>query len=347
MEMKHMKQFFRIGAIAALTVGLMAMAPAHAKKLKIQTSANASHFSLAYLNANWVEELKKRTNGRWEIELLPIRSVVPHRDTPKAVANGILDGDLTSTSYFSGLDPAFALIGDLIAGYDTPQQIQDYCRNGGGKEILQKLFDKYQSGVTVVACGTYNREAFVSKVPIKGIADFKGKKVRSPEGLASEVFSRVGATPVALPGSEVYTSLEKGIIDAADNSAYSNNDANGLHKIAKFPIYPGIHSMPVLQFTLSTSVWKKMSDEDKKIIEQWYQDAYKGLTAASDAKDKELVKRDKAGSDITVIDWPQAERDKFREIATGAWEAFAKATPLGKEAYDSHMAYMKKVGLLK
>jgi hypothetical protein len=60
-----------------------------------------------------------------------------------------------------------------------------------------------------------------------------------------------------------------------------------------------------------------------------------------------LVARDKAGKDITVIDWPQAERDQFRQIATGAWKDFAKATPLGKEAYDSHMAYMKKVGLLK
>jgi TRAP-type C4-dicarboxylate transport system substrate-binding protein len=342
-----MKSGFRRSLLAAIALGALATAPVHAKKLKIQTSANASHFSLAYLNANWIPELKKRTQGRWEIELLPIKAVVPHKDTPKAVATGILDGDLTSTSYFSGLDPAFALVGDLIAGYDTPAQIQDYCRNGGGKQILQKLFDKYQPGVTVVACGTYNREAFVSKVPIKGVADFKGKKIRSPEGLAAEVFRRVGATPVALPGSEVYTSLEKGIIDGADNSSYSNNDANGLHKVAKYPLYPGIHSMPVLQFTLSTSVWKKMSNEDRVIIEQWYQDAYKGLTAASDKKDQELVARDKAGKDITVIDWPQAERDQFRQIATGAWQDFAKATPLGKEAYDSHMAYMKKVGLLK
>ena len=111
---------------SAITVGLLASSlPALAAKLKVQTSSNASHFSLAYLNENWVPELKKRTQGRWEIEFLPIKAVVPHRDTPKAVANGILDGDLTSTSYFSGLDPAFALIGDLIAGYDTPQQIQD------------------------------------------------------------------------------------------------------------------------------------------------------------------------------------------------------------------------------
>lgn len=334
-------------ASALLVAGLAATGVAQADKLKVQTSSNASHFSLAYLNNNWVAELAKRTDGRWEIELLPIKAVVPHRETPQAVSKGILDGDLTAVSYFSGRDPAFALIGDLIAGYDTPEQIQDFCKNGGGKEMLQKLYDKYQPGVKVVACGTYNREAFVSKVPIKGVADLKGKKIRSPEGLASDVFRRAGAAPVSLPGSEIYTALDKGVIDAADNSAYANNDANGMHKVAKYPIYPGIHSMPVLQFTVSQDVWDRMTPEDRVILEQWYQDAYKGMTEATRAEDERLVARDKAAGEIIVIDWPQAERDKFREIAKDSWADFAAASPLGKEAFETHVKYMKQQGLLK
>lgn len=332
---------------ALLVAGLVATGAAQADKLKVQTSSNASHFSLAYLNEYWVPELAKRTDGRWEIELLPIKSVVPHRETPQAVSRGILDGDLTAVSYFSGRDPAFALIGDLIAGYDTPEQIQAFCKSGGGKEMLQKLYDKYQPGVKVVACGTYNREAFVSKVPIKGVADLKGKKIRSPEGLASDVFRRAGAAPVSLPGSEIYTALDKGVIDAADNSAYANNDANGMHKVAKYPIYPGIHSMPVIQFTVSEDVWDRMTPADRAALEQWYQDAYKGLTEATRKKDEELVARDKAGGEIVVIDWPQSERDKFREIAKDSWADFAAASPLGKQAYEAHVKFMKQQGLLK
>ncbi len=334
-------------ASALLVAGLAATGVAQADKLKVQTSSNASHYSLAYLNQNWVAELAKRTDGRWEIELLPIKAVVPHRETPQAVSKGILDGDLTAVSYFSGRDPAFALIGDLIAGYDTPEQIQEFCKSGGGKELLQKLYDKYQPGVKVVGCGTYNREAFVSKVPIKSVADLKGKKIRSPEGLAADVFRRAGAAPVSLPGSEIYTALDKGVIDAADNSAYANNDANGLHKVAKYPIYPGIHSMPVLQFTVSEDVWDRMSPKDRVILEQWYQDAYKGMTEATRKKDEELVARDKAGGEIIVIDWPQAERDKFREIAKESWADFAAASPLGKQAYEAHVKFMKQKGLLK
>lgn len=343
----HRNTLIKLGIVMTVACSAGFAGVASAAKLKVQTSSNASHLSLTYLNEHWAPILKERTKGRWEIELLPIRAVVPHRDTPQAVSKGILSGDLTSVSYFSGKDPAFALLGDLIAGYDTPDQISAYCAKGGGVAMLQKLWDKYQPGVTVVGCGTYNREAFVSKVPIRSVDDFKGKKIRSPEGLAADVFRRAGASPVSLPGSEIYTALEKGVVDGADNSAYANNDANGMHKVAKFPIYPGIHSMPVLQFTLSTSIWKKMSPEDQKIVSQWFVDAYADLTKVISVKDEELVARDKAGTDITVIDWPQSERDKFREIAKLSWEEFAASSPLGKEVYASHVAFMKTLGLLK
>ena len=75
----------------------------------------------------------------------------------------------------------------------------------------------------------------------------KGLKLRSPEGLAADVFRRAGAFAIINSFSEVYTSLEKGIVDAADASVYINNHASALHKIAKYPLYPGIHSMANLR----------------------------------------------------------------------------------------------------
>lgn len=346
MKINHFKAIAR-GSAAVLALGIATMSAADAKTLKIQTSSTASHFTLAHLNEHWVPKIKEMTGGSLEIELLAIESVVPHRDTPEAVAMGILDGDLTSINYFSGKDPAFALMGDLIAGYDTAEQIQTYCAVGGGKEMLQKLYDKYVPGVHVVGCGAYAREAFVSKVPIRSVADFKGVKVRSPEGLAADVFMRAGAAPVSLPGSEVYTSLEKGVIDAADNSAYANNDANGLHKVAKFPIFPGIHSTPILQFTVSQSAWDGLTEAERAVLSIWWEAAYNDLRRTVDMEDRALVARDIAAGELEVIDWPQSERDKFREIAVSAWEDFAASSDLAKETYQSHIDFMKKAGLLK
>ncbi len=331
--------------VAVLIVSATAFT-ASAKTLKVQTSYGAGDFALKHMQ-DWAEKLKVMTNGDLAIELLPIRAVVPHKETPEAVAMGVLDGDFTAISYFAGRDRSFALIGDLTAGYDTPDQLQTFCMNGGGKEVLQKMWDKTLPGIHVVGCGAYSREALVAKVPIKGLADLKGIKIRAPEGLASEVFKRAGAAPVAIPGSEIYTALEKGVVDAADSSAYINNDARGMHKVAKYPLYPGIHSMPAMQFTIGQRVWDKLTDAEKAAIETWFLACRTDLRRMTDIKDKEIVARDRAKGELTIIDWPQADRDAFRKIAVGAWEDYAKASPLAKEAYDAHIKFMKETGLLK
>lgn len=334
-------------ALAIATLGIGATAATAADRvLKVQTSSNASHASLAYLNEEWVPKLETMTGGSLSVELLPVDAVVPRRETAEAISVGILDGDLTSINYFAGIDPAFALMGDLIAGYDSADQIQAFCAQGGGKEMLQKLFDAHFPGVHVVGCGAYAREAFVSKVPVRGVADLAGLKIRSPEGLAADVFKRAGAAPVSMSGSETYGALEKGVIDAADNSAYANNDANGMHKIAKFPIYPGIHSTPILQFTVSEQVWTELSEAEQVALETWYMAAYNGLRQHFDRLDRQLVARDKAAGDIEVIDWPQNERDAMRVIAQEAWADFAAGSDLAKEVFDAHVAFMKEAGLL-
>ncbi len=67
----------------------------------------------------------------------------------------------------------------------------------------------------------------------------------------------------------------------------------------------------------------------------------------ADLLDREIAEGYREGGDVTVIDWPQEERDKFREIAKGAWTDFAAKSPLAQEALDAHLKYMKSVGLLK
>lgn len=344
-----MKKSVSALALGALVAAAAATAEAQ-RTLELQASQNSGDFTLQYLHKHWIPKVETMSGGSIKLEVHPTRSVVPHRETIDAVGVGILDGDLNAVSYFAGRDPVFAMIGDLIAGYDTPDQVQTWCMNGGGKEILQKAYDKYTNGkVHVVGCGPYAREALVAKTPIRGVADFAGVKIRSPEGLAAEVFKRAGATPVSLPFSEVYTSLEKGIVDAADASAYVNNTSIGMHKIAHYPIYPGIHSQAVLQFIVNKDTWNRLSDAERAILDTWYLAAYTDLRRAADLEDRRTVAKDRAGQGTVkeIIDWPQAERDKFRQIARGAWEDFAGKSPLAKEAFDSHVRFMKDYGLLK
>jgi len=174
--------------------------------IKLQASSRAGDWAMQFYQT-WVDKFNAMTGpDGTKMEVLPTQAVVPYKETIDAVANGILSGDLNAISYFTGRDQAFSILGDLISGYDTVDQMQTFCQYGGGKEILQKVYDKYTGGNTVViGCGPYAREAFVSAIPIETIDDLEGVKLRSPEGLAAEVFKRAGASPVALPFSEVYT----------------------------------------------------------------------------------------------------------------------------------------------
>ncbi|AMN52398.1 MULTISPECIES: TRAP transporter substrate-binding protein DctP [Stappiaceae] len=337
---------FTAAALAASVSVIATMA--QAETFSIQTSFNAGDFSTQYLTETWLPKIKEMTDGRVEIQLTPNGSVVPARETPDAVAAGVLDGDFTSVNYFAGREPAYAIMGDLISGYDTPQQMIGFCKDGGGEAVMQKAADAVTGGeVQVVACGPYSREALPARVPIRTFEDLEGKKIRSPEGLAAAVFQAAGASPVSIPFSEVYGALEKGIVDAADASAYVNNDATGLHDVAPYPLYPGIHSMPSMQFTINKAKWDALSPEDQKALRDWWYEAMFAMAAEVDKKDQELAARDGAGEKIEVINWAQEDRDQLREIARKEWENYAQKSDLAKEALDANLSYMTEIGLFK
>jgi TRAP-type mannitol/chloroaromatic compound transport system substrate-binding protein len=332
-------------ALAAMTVGAV---PASAETvLKLQTSTQSGAFEFQYIAEEWGKRLEAMTDGEIKVEFFSINSIVDRAETPEAVMAGVLSGDLTAISYFSGRNPAFAILGDLIAGYDTVDQTQTFCRYGGGRDALQALWDSVLPGALhVVGCGAVAKEALVSTKPINGVADFEGVKVRSPSGLAATVFQAAGAAPVSMSLSDVFTSLEKGVIDAADASAYINNSTSGFHQVAKYPLYPGIHSMAMRQFTINKEIWDGLSENHKIVLETWFYAAYDDVRRQLDLQDRAQVAADKAGGEITVIDWPQEERDKFRVIATKAWEDTAAKSPEARAALDAHYEYMKTIGLL-
>lgn len=338
-------KFTILAACAALTAGVSL---AEAREYSIQSSFNAGDFSMQHLTENWLPKIAEMTDGRVEISLLPNSAVVPAKESVEAVAAGVIDGDFTSVNYFSGIEPAFALMADLISGYDTPAQMLGFCKEDRGEEMEQKILDEVTGGeVHLIACGPYSRESLPARIPIRSFEDLQGKKIRAPEGLASAVFEAAGASPVSIPFSEVYGALEKGIVDAADASAYVNNVATGLHDVAPYPLYPGIHSMPLMQFTMNKAAWEELSPEDQAALRDWWYAAMEDLTKVVAEQDEEKAAADREGGEVEVIDWAQEDRDKLREIARAEWVKFAEKSDLAQEVLDAQLAYLTKIGLLK
>lgn len=291
----------------------------------------------------WAKDVEKLSEGKIHINVLGAGSVVEHNQTLDSINMNIIQGDFTDPSYFSGKDPAFALYGNLIGAWSNPKDLVDFMYNGGGFEVANELLNKY--GVQLLAVSTVGVESLVSKKPIRNIADLQGVKLRAPEGLVQALFKNLGASPVNLPGSEVYTSLEKGVIDASDYSIFARNQQSGMNDIAKFPIHPGWHSMPVNQVTLNKKTYDKLPQDLKEVLAKAGKQYAEGFLAMHQKLDEVAVQNKKA--DITVVEWEPAEIQKVREVATKMWPEWAAKSALSQKYYDAVMKYLKDKGMIQ
>lgn len=333
----------KLSLSAIIAVGLTGAAAAQDYALRFQSSDPAGNPNFEP-QQQWTDRVAAMTGGRITIEMLPVNSIVQHTETQDAVAAGIIDGHITDTSYFTGKDAAFGLIANPVGAWSAPSEMLTFMEYGGGKELMNELLEPY--GLHFIGATTPGLEAFISKVPLDGVADLKGLKLRAPEGLVQQVFAAAGAVPVNLPGSEVFTSLDKGVIDAADYTVFSTNQAQGMHDIARHPVYPGFHSMPLVEVSINKATWDGMPADLQAILEVSVRDFARDMTSQLAMKDIKAVAEANANPDITVHNWSAVERAKFRTIATGEWEKVAKRSPAAQKVYDTLTGYLLEQGML-
>lgn len=330
--------------LTAALLGALAI-NAHAAEYEwtFQTSETAGEPQYEIKKA-WAENVTQMSDGRIEIEILPVNSVVGATETLQAVSSGILQGHLTDPSYFSGQDPAFGMMGNLVGAWGDPLEFLDYMKYAGGEELYNELAEPY--GVHLIGAAATGLEAFPSKRPIRTVEDMKGLKVRAPQGMVYNIFEKAGATPVNLPGSEVYTSLEKGVIDAADNTVFATNYNQGLYDFAPYPNYPGFHSLPMVSVSLNKEIWDSLPEDLQAILETSVDSMAYEMVAKLKALDLEAVKEVRENPDIEIIDMAAEERAKFRNIAKEEWAVWAERSEITQKFYDSVVTYLQDRNLM-
>ena len=339
--MTHRTATLMGGVAFALVTPLAALAAD--VDLKFQSADQAGNPNYV-LQKEWADSVEEKTDGKVSIELLPVGSVVEHPETQEAVGAGILDGHVTDTSYFAGRDAAFSLIANPVGAYGDPEEMFKFMEEGGGYELMNELLEPYN--LHFIGPSTPGLEAFVSKVPLEGVDDLENLKLRAPEGLVQQVFAAAGAAPVALPSSEVFTSLDKGVIDAADFSVFSTNRAQGLHDIAKHAVYPGFHSMPLIEISMNLDTWNSLDEETQQTITESVREFSRSQVAALAENDQAAAETaEEAG--ITIHDWSDEDRARFRGIAAGEWQSIADQSENAQKVYDTLTGYLREEGLIQ
>lgn len=334
---------YRLGkGIAALALILSSTSALAKEEWKFQINVNAGddEFRIAQ---EWAKSVGQKTNGEILIEVMPTGTIVGNNETLDAVGAGIIQGHITDPGYFSGKNPAFAVYGNMVGAWSDTSTFLDYMRNGG-EDGYNRLVEPYN--VHLIRAGAVGVESLITKRRIEKLDDFKGLKVRAPEGMVSNAFKLVGAAPVNLPTSEVYTALEKGVIDAADYTVFATNYQQGYHKYAPFAIYPGFHSMPMKDISINKAIWDGLSNEHRRILEESVDSFTSQLIGDLQTKDEEQVAIAKQKADVTLTTLPAEELKKFRQIARAEWSAWRDRSPEAKEAVDSIQAYLQSKDLL-
>jgi TRAP-type mannitol/chloroaromatic compound transport system substrate-binding protein len=284
----------------------------------------------------------KLTQGRLTIEPFSGGAVTGVFESLDAVSAGVLQAQSSWPGYWTGKEPALSILGDLAFAYTDPMQMATWYYERGGLALLQEAYAKFNTHVVGVTW--WGAESLVSKKPLNTIADFKGVKIRSPQGLTADIFTKIGASPVILPGGEVYSALDKGVVDAADWATVSMNQRMGLFEPAKYSVTI-FHSLPVQEFSVNAAAWKQLPDDLKEIVtaavHEWGWAQIRRV-ASEDAR----VAKDVKAKGVTQITWSGEELSKIRAIAQDSWKQFSTKSALAGKAYESQVSWMKELGLL-
>ena len=325
-------------AAAALAAGA---AGAQTTTLRIQNHI-APESTQGKLIAEFVDRVHAMSGGDIAIEMFYSAAVVDSAETFDAAATGILDCDMTNGSYQTGKNPAFQFVADTMGGYDTPLQYHAWITFGGGREAINELYNA--NGMTFVGAHIGGQESLVSTAPLAGPDDLTNWKFRSPPGMESEIFASLGAKPVVMDFTEIFTALETGIIDGADASSLANNASTGLYDIGKHTTFPGFHSMSSDHLACNTTVWEGLPEAHRAIIESAEKNLAFDLMALTLVENGEaLATLPEEG--VTIYNWSAEDRAAFREAARAAWDEWAQKTPETAAMVESHKGFIDRIGL--
>ena len=291
-----------------------------------------------------LQNVKTMTAGRLEITPFPAGSIVPVTESLDAVRNNVMQAMWMGPIYFSGKNPAFAAIGELSMAWEDPSELDAFMYKGGGMELLQELYKPF--GAHSVGSIIYGMESYPSKKPLRKVEDFKGLKIRVPQGMEAEILTRIGASVIVLPGTEVYSALDKGVIDATNWGTPSMNDRLGYHKIAPYFTYPGWHSMPVGDFSVREAEWNKLPADIKLILETAVRRFNWDLIHQTLIEDLEVVRQAKSKG-ATPVAWSSDEKYKMRNESRKVWDEWKKKNAQTKKVIEAQEAFLKLLGRIE
>src|SRR5215510_8799626 len=235
------RKFLKGAAVASAAVATPSVVKAQGPiSMRWQSTWPAKDIFHEYAN-DFAKKINDMTGGDLKIEVLPAGAVVPAFGLLEAVSKGTLDGGHGVLVYHYGKQNALALWGSGPAFGMDANQLLSWHRYGGGKELLTKLYASIGANVVSFPYGPMATQPLGwYKKPITKPDDFKGLKFRTV-GISIDLFQAMGAAVNALPGGEIVSAMDRGLLDAAEFNNATSDRILGFPDVSKVCMLQSYH----------------------------------------------------------------------------------------------------------
>jgi TRAP-type C4-dicarboxylate transport system substrate-binding protein len=313
-------------ALAALGLGGAALVPAPAGAQARPIVWNLPHIAApTYYHAvnyqAWAAKVKEKSGGRMEIRYHPASSLYPGPELIPAVLDGRSEIGTVLASY---LTDVLLEMGPLELPFMT-SNMEEHKR---AALALRPFYSEMlaRKGLKLLSIHTWPSQQLFSSVPIRTVADWKGKKIRVYGADSANIARILGAAPINIAFGELYSALEKRTVDAAMTSA-TNAEPMKFFEVAKFLDYWYIAGAAQEWLVANQKAWDALPRDLQQVLLDALKETNLEEKEWADAMAAdEAVRKKLPQLGMTVVDPPKEEIEKARRAAKGVWDTWLGRT---------------------
>lgn len=342
--MQRRKFLTALGAGAAGAVAAPFVSTARAQdtvRWKMVTSWPKNFPALGTGANDFAKRIGELSGGRMQVDVYGAGEMVPALEVFDAVSSGTAQMGHSASYYWLGKVPAAQYFTAVPFGMNTTET-NAWLYQGGGLKLWDDLYAEYNLKPFAVG-NTGTQMAGWFKQEINSLEDMQGLKIRLP-GLAGEVMNRIGATALTIPGSEIFTSMQTGVLDAADWVGPYNDLAFGLYQVADY-YYTSAWNEPsaILEGTVNLEAWQALPDDLKIVVAEAARSANLAMIDEFTLRNAEALKTLVDEHGVKLRSLPDDVLKALYGASQKVLEKQAASDPASAKIYESYRAFQQRI----
>jgi TRAP-type mannitol/chloroaromatic compound transport system substrate-binding protein len=326
-------------AAAASTLAAPAIAQSMPKVTWRCTSSFPKSLDTIYGAAETMAKLvRESTEGNFDIQVFAAGEIVPGLQAADAASSGTVELCHTASYYYWGKDPCYALGTNIPFGLNYRQQ-NAWFYHGGGTDLMNEFY--HTQGLHGLLCGNTGAQmGGWFRKEINTVADLQGVKMRIG-GMGGKIIEKLGVVPQQIAGGDIYPSLEKGTIDAAEWVGPYDDQKLGFAKVAQYYYYPGWwEGGPSLHALVNKAKYDELPDVYKSVLDSACRAANADMMANYDYKNPVAIRELVAGG-AQLRPFSTEILEACYKAALETYNEIMATNAMFKKIYENQLAFKK------